>query len=163
MIPNNNLRVHNVHTLGHPTPILPCPVAGCFRRFYNRSGRSSHIQSQHPEFLQDAEEPQVLPLAHDISPPNTPSPTTLYRSTSSDSPAPGQTCSPDRELDEDRDEASDDDINMMFEPMWTPSLDYEGDNDGFTESQLAGSSSRGASPSDAPLGINRLYHSQIDG
>lgn len=63
---NYNLRIHNVHSFGHPEPTVPCLAAGCIRRFYNRSGRTTHMRSQHPaEFALDAEEPQLeAPPAH---------------------------------------------------------------------------------------------------
>jgi hypothetical protein len=63
---NRNLRIHNVHSFGHPEPTLPCLAAGCICHFYNRSGRTTHMRSQHPaEFALGAEEPQPeAPPAH---------------------------------------------------------------------------------------------------
>ncbi|KAG2117733.1 hypothetical protein DEU56DRAFT_874097 [Suillus clintonianus] len=60
---NGNLRAHNIHNLGRPQPTLPCLVTGCIRRFYNRSGRTTHMQSQHPLA---SEEPDV-PSSHHSS------------------------------------------------------------------------------------------------
>ncbi|KAG1805024.1 uncharacterized protein HD556DRAFT_1429137 [Suillus plorans] len=60
---NGNLRAHNIHNLGRPQPTLPCLVTGCIRRFYNRSGRTTHMQSQHPLA---SEEPDI-PSSHHSS------------------------------------------------------------------------------------------------
>jgi hypothetical protein len=69
---NNNLQIHNVHTLGVAEPLIPCLAAGCIRRFYNRSGRSSHMRSQHPGLIPEPTEPQVI-LAVPSCPQNPPS------------------------------------------------------------------------------------------
>ncbi|KAG1890562.1 uncharacterized protein F5891DRAFT_1131665 [Suillus fuscotomentosus] len=51
-----------MHNLGRPQPTLPCLVTGCIRRFYNRSGCTTHMQSHHP-----SEEPEVPPSHHSSS------------------------------------------------------------------------------------------------
>jgi hypothetical protein len=57
----NNSRVHNTDSFGLPEPRLPCLVMDCNRRFFNRAGRSSHVRSHHPGFLQEPKnsDPQV--------------------------------------------------------------------------------------------------------
>ena len=42
--------------LGPPEPTLPCLKPGCIRRFFNRTGRSNHIRSKHPDWQQQANE-----------------------------------------------------------------------------------------------------------
>jgi len=166
MSPNSHLRVHNVHTLGLPPPIIPCLVAGCNRRFYNRAGRSNHVRSQHPDFLW-----LHIPLASGSSPHN---PSTS-QSTSSNSPSPDpihrHPRSPSIEVEEDEDDGGDGDIDMMFDPVGAPSLDNESDDGRLRYKSTAGSS-RGTSPRNSddgarggvvPPGINRLYHSNING
>jgi hypothetical protein len=59
MASNYNLRNHN--TLGPPEPTVPCLEPGCIRRFYNRTGRSNHIRSKHPQFVPDPQQ-QANPL-----------------------------------------------------------------------------------------------------
>jgi hypothetical protein len=46
MIPNHNLRIHNLYTLGSPPPTFAC--AYCPRYFKSKSGRTRHIQARHP-------------------------------------------------------------------------------------------------------------------
>ncbi|KAG2123981.1 uncharacterized protein EDB93DRAFT_1244294 [Suillus bovinus] len=60
---NGNLHVHNIHNLGRPQPTLPCLVMGCICCVYNRSGHTTHMQSQHPLA---SEEPEV-PSSHHSS------------------------------------------------------------------------------------------------
>ena len=45
----------NKHTLGPMEPTLPCLEPSCNRRFFNRSGRSNHMNSQHPQFVHDVQ------------------------------------------------------------------------------------------------------------
>ena len=47
MASNYNLRDHIA--LGPPEPTIPCLEPSCMRRFYNRTGRSNHIRSKHPQ------------------------------------------------------------------------------------------------------------------
>lgn len=54
MASNYNLRGHN--TIGPPEPTIPCLEPGCIRHFYNRTGRSNHIRSKHPQFVPDPQQ-----------------------------------------------------------------------------------------------------------
>ena len=47
MVPNQNLRIHNAHTLGSPPPTLACPY--CPRHFRSKGGRLKHIRAKHSE------------------------------------------------------------------------------------------------------------------
>jgi hypothetical protein len=74
---NNNLRIHNVHAFGLAEPVISCLAPHCIRRSYNRSGRSSHMRSQHPELMLEPEEPQVVRA--DPSSPHEPLPSDLTK------------------------------------------------------------------------------------
>src|ERR1700679_3579111 len=49
--------------LGPPEPTLPCLEPHCIRRFYNRTGRSNHMRSQHPQFVPDLQQQANAPTS----------------------------------------------------------------------------------------------------
>jgi hypothetical protein len=80
MLPNRNLRIHNAHTLGPPPPTLPCSY--CPRHFHSKTGRTRHMQAMHADALHaDRLGPQV----ENPSPPLSPNPSLLERSSSNES------------------------------------------------------------------------------
>jgi hypothetical protein len=112
---NNNLDVHNTHTLGlgRAEPVLPCLAPGCIRRFYNRSGRTSHMRSQHLERPLVPEEPQ--PSSHSL-----PNDDDSSSSQSGDHamPGPARLCSdsPSRPGISCEDDATQGDVEIGFDP-----------------------------------------------
>ena len=54
MVPNHNLQIHNVYTLGSPPPTLACPY--CPQHFKTKIGCTRHIQAKHPA---DGSEPHA--------------------------------------------------------------------------------------------------------
>jgi hypothetical protein len=171
---NNNLRIHNVHTLGAAEPLIPCLAAGCVRRFYNRSGRSSHMRSHHPGLIPEPAEPQVIPAAPS-SPQNPPS----HQSSSNDDerpssqsggyPMPMYSRSPSRAGE------AEEDIEMRFD-LPQDLFDDEGGNichnDGDETSSSSsdsgsGSSSSSTSKQDPPVAVpphvTRTCHPTING
>jgi hypothetical protein len=127
---NNNLRIHNIHALGRAAPALPCLVANCGCRFHNKTGRTHHMRSRHPDFVSDAG-PSVLsahmpqadvPPPHQSSPHNSPihrhrSPSNHQDSLSSGShqhstPEPMHTPSRSPSNSGHNDNAGEDEINM---------------------------------------------------
>ena len=167
---NNNLRINNIHTLGRPEPVLPCLAPGCIRRFFNRSGRTSHMHSQHPEILLEPEEPQPssphIPLSHRSSPGNNES----SSSGSGDCAVPGPASASSRSLSEmhGEDDASQGDVEMGFDPPWHM---FDGDdNDGYhkTDGEQSSSSEDHASYGQARDAlaqphVTKEYHPSING
>lgn len=169
MSPNSNLHVHNVHTLRLPPPIIPCLAADCNHHFYNRSGHSSYIWSQHPELLQNARQPRVPPMLGS-SPHNSPSPWVISQSTSS-SPAPDPIPAHSTGgMGFEEDEDSDGDIDMTFDPVETLFINDESDSRLKHESSASSSwhislqySDDGTQDRVVLPGINKLYHPNING
>ena len=66
----------NTYTLGPPEPILPCLDPSCIHHFYNRTGRSNHMHSQHPQFVPDLQQANApissnsIPSSQMSSPPS---------------------------------------------------------------------------------------------
>ncbi|KIM81585.1 hypothetical protein PILCRDRAFT_8631 [Piloderma croceum F 1598] len=170
---NNNLPIHNIHTLRRPEPVLPCLAPGCIRRFYNRSGRTSHMHSQHPEIPPGPEEPQPLsphnPLSHQSSPNDDDS----SSSRSGDHAMPGPASTSSRSLSEmhGEDDASQGDVEMGFDPPWHT---FDGDDDdGYHETDGERSSSSHHNGDCASYGqardafvqphVTKEYHPSING
>jgi hypothetical protein len=170
---NNNLRIHNIHALGRPEPVLPCLAPGCIRRFYNRSGRTSHMHSQHPELPLGPEEPQPLsphnPLSHRSSPNDDDS----SSSRSGDCAVPGPASASSRSLSEmhGEDDAGQGDVEMGFDPPWHM---FDGDDDnGYHETDGERSSSSHHNEDSGSYGqardafvqprVTKEYHPRING
>src|ERR1700720_1900804 len=69
MIPNQNLRIHNIHRLGSPLPPFKCPH--CPRHFRSKGGHTKHIQAK--QYANESE-----PLGS--SPSSSPSPSSSQNS-----------------------------------------------------------------------------------
>jgi hypothetical protein len=151
---NNNLRVHNTHSLGLPPPILRCPAPGCNRSFYNRSGRTNHMRSQHPEFIQSTH------IENDYS-----SSSSGGRSTPD--PIYEHSLSPTALGDGNSAEASPYDVDMDVDLPQNSIPDDDTDDDSTSPSSNIPPSYAGFDDHVqhyvAPLGINTSYHPIING
>jgi hypothetical protein len=167
---NNNLRIHNVHTLGVAEPLIPCLAAGWVCRFYNRSGPSSHMRSQHPGLIPKPVEPQII-LAAPSFPHNPPSHQSSsnndeHPSSQSDGyPIPMYSRSPSRAGE------AEEGMEMRFD-LLQDLFDDEGGNmhhnDGDESSSSSSSStSHSNSKQDPPVAVpphvTRTYHPTING
>jgi hypothetical protein len=63
MEPSYNDRNHSTHTLGPPEPIIPCLEPTCIRHFFNRTGRSNHMRSHHPQFVPNPQQQANAPIS----------------------------------------------------------------------------------------------------
>jgi hypothetical protein len=165
---NNNLRHHNIHTLGLAEPVLPCLAPDCIRRFYNRSGRSSHMRSQHPELVPKLIElgdrsPPHSPLSHQGSSSNDGCLSSQSGACSMPDPPPVGSRSPSRAGYEA--EMGQGDIEMTFDPPQNSFDDaghHTGSDRGFSSSPNQ-DSSHIASNDHASAHLTRIYHPTING
>ncbi|KAG2048436.1 hypothetical protein BDR06DRAFT_1072550 [Suillus hirtellus] len=162
-----------MHNLGCPQPTLPCLVMGCIHYFYNRSGRTTHMQSHHP-----SEEPEVPPSHHSSSSSQhsqSSRPGTGHAATSS---ARMHSCSPTQTSagDEQLEAPGSCDDQMEFDLPESDGCGYGFHDDTANEADMnssyqcpssgtgpIGQASRdGSVPLQVP-GITRTYHPNING
>ena len=80
----------NTHTLGPLEQTLPCLAPSCIRRFYNRTGHSNHMRSQHLQFVPDLQQQMnTLTSSNSIPSSQTSSPPTCNTSLDSHSESGG--------------------------------------------------------------------------
>jgi hypothetical protein len=149
----------NKHTLGPPEPILPCLEPSCIRRFYNRTGRSNHMRSQHPQFVPDFQQQANSPTSsNSISSSQISSPPTYNMSLDSHS----QSRESDHKEHNSADELPVDDLNL---DVAFDGGEYQHLNGGnrSPEPSNAGSYDQAHDPQAAVPCINRTYHPIING
>lgn len=162
MASNYNLR--NNHAIGPPEPTIPCLEPACNRRFYNRTGRSNHIRSKHPQFMLDPQHWQQAdaPITSNSVPSQAPSsPSSSAVSSNSRSQSRG-TRSGDEGIDN-----LDDNFNMdiAFDGGYEGGSDDQHSSGNQTRESSAARSNNWAHEPHVPVipRINRTHHPIING
>jgi hypothetical protein len=146
----------NTRILGPQEPIISCLEPSCIRRFYNRTGRSNHMRSKHPQFVPDLQQqPEAnAPSTSSNSIPNSQmsSPPSYNMSLDSRSQSRGSNHN-------SADELPVDDLDI---PFYGGELEYQHLNQS-PEPSNAGSYDRAPSHDPTMPCINRTYHPIING
>jgi hypothetical protein len=145
MIPNQNLRIHNIHRLGSPPPPFKCPH--CPRHFRSKGGRTKHIQAKH--YANESE-----PLGS--SPSSSPSPSSSQNSSrKSHEPSPSIIGSePHRHSD-----VAVDDIGDHADFDFAPPGPCEDLGEDLNRNSPPGVNAR----DEHPPCVTRAYHPKLDG
>jgi hypothetical protein len=164
---NHNLRNHT-STIGPSEPTVPCLEPGCIRRFYNRTGRSNHIRSAHPHFVQDPQQlEQAIATTSNHFVPSQASSGNDLSSSRSDSTVPSNPRIESRGSGDDSDESIDSlDDNVNVDIVFD--VGHEGDDHRSSRSQTLMREPSAARSNDLACDpviphINRTCHPIING
>jgi len=153
-------------TIGPPEPTIPCLEPACNRHFYNRTGRSNHIRSKHPQLTLD---PQQQPNAPTSS-------NSIPRRQTSSSPSESSSTVSSNSRSRSREGGDDESIDNL-DNNFNADIVFDGGYEGGPDGQRSSSSpTRTSSPASARSSnwahephvpviprINRTYHPIING